>query len=84
VIRALIPRNVPEGASLPGLNRKEMQTLTPEQVKRILKAVEGDRLEALYEVDTVDRGLNEPSATDDVPERRSDSPPPGGITPPDR
>ena len=41
-------------------------------------------LEALYEVDTVDRGLNEPSATDDVPERRSDSPPPGGITPPDR
>ena len=83
MIRALIPRNVPEGASLPGLNRKEMQTLTPEQVKRILKAVEGDRLEALYEVDTVDRGLNEPSTTD-VPERRSDSPPPGGITPPNR
>ena len=55
VIRALIPRNVPEGASLPGLNRKEMQPLTPEQVKRILKAVEGDRLEALYEVDT---GIN--------------------------
>jgi hypothetical protein len=32
-----------------------MQTLTPEQVKRILKALEGDRLEALYEVDT---GIN--------------------------
>jgi hypothetical protein len=46
------PPQRPRGASLPGLNRKEMQTLTPEQVKRILKAVEGDRLEALYEVDT--------------------------------
>ena len=32
-----------------------MQTLTPELVKRILKALEGDRLEALYEVDT---GIN--------------------------
>ena len=36
------------------------------------------------EVDAVGTVLNEPPATDDVPERPSNPPPPGGITPPDR
>jgi hypothetical protein len=66
------------------LNRQETQTLTPKRVKRFLKTLEGDRLEAHYEVDTVEMVLNEPSATDDVPERPSDPPLPGGITPPHR
>jgi hypothetical protein len=35
-------------------------------------------------VDAVGTVLNEPPATDDVPERPSDPPPPDGITPPDR
>jgi integrase len=48
VNRDLIPRNVAEGASLPGLGREEAQYLTPEQVKSLLMAAKGDRLEALY------------------------------------
>ncbi len=36
------------------------------------------------EVDAVGTVLNEPPATDDVMEHRSDPPPPGGITPQDR
>ena len=36
------------------------------------------------EVDAVGTVLNEPPATDDVPERPSDPPPPDGITPPHR
>jgi integrase len=50
VMRGLIPRNVAEGASLPGLGREEAQYLTPEQVKSLLMAAKGDRLEALYVV----------------------------------
>ena len=48
VMRGLIPRNVAEGASLPGLGREEAQYLTPEQVKSLLMAAKGNRLEALY------------------------------------
>jgi integrase len=48
VNRGLVPRNVAEGASLPGLGREETQYLTPEQVKSLLGAAKGDRLEALY------------------------------------
>jgi integrase len=48
VMRGLIPRNVAEGARLPGLGREEAQYLTPEQVKSLLVAAKGDRLEALY------------------------------------
>ena len=36
------------------------------------------------EVDAVGTVLNEPPTTDDVPERPSYPPPPGGIIPPDR
>ncbi len=36
------------------------------------------------EVDAVGTVLNEPPATDNVPQRPSDPPPPGGITPPHR
>jgi integrase len=50
VMRGLIPRNVAEGASLPGLGREEAPYLTPEHVKSLLGAAKGDRLEALYVV----------------------------------
>ena len=48
MVRGLVSRNVAEGASLPRLDRKESKTLTPEEVKRFLKAANGDPLEALY------------------------------------
>ena len=48
VNRGLVPRSVAEGASLPGLGREEARYLTPEQVKSLLGAAKGDRLEALY------------------------------------
>ncbi len=48
VIRGLVPRNVAEGASLPRMGQKEVQTFTPEEVRGFLKAASHDRLEALY------------------------------------
>jgi integrase len=48
MVRGLVLRNVAEGASLPRLDRKEREILTPEEVKRFLKAASGDPLEALY------------------------------------
>jgi integrase len=48
MVRGLVSRSVADGASLPRLDRKETETLTPEEVKRFLKAASGDRLEALY------------------------------------
>ncbi len=44
----LIARNVAKGVKVPQTKRKEIRPLTPEQVKTLLKAVRGDRLEALY------------------------------------
>ena len=44
----LIPRNAAKGVKVPQGRQKEIQPLTPEQVKALLEAASGDRLEALY------------------------------------
>jgi integrase len=44
----LIPRNVAESVEPPKANKKEIEPLDEEQVRGLLKAVEGDELEALY------------------------------------
>ena len=43
-------RNVADLVTPPSRNRREMQTLSPEQVRTFLDAATGDRLEALYVV----------------------------------
>ena len=45
---SLIPRNVTEAVSPPREQKKEIKPLNEEEVKRLLKAVRGDKLEALY------------------------------------
>ncbi len=45
---SLIPRNVTEAVDSPREQKKEIRPLDEDQVKRLLKAVEGDKLEALY------------------------------------
>jgi integrase len=44
----LIPRNVADAVKPPQLHREEIKPLTPQQTKRLLEAVGGDRFEALY------------------------------------
>lgn len=44
----LVNRNVATLVDLPRLNREEVQPLTPDQARELVKAVRGDRLEALY------------------------------------
>ncbi len=44
----LIPRNATEAVKPPQVRREEIRPLTPEQVKMLLDAARGDRLEALY------------------------------------
>ena len=44
----LIPRNVTEAVKAPQVHREEMHPLSPDQVKILLDAARGDRLEALY------------------------------------
>ena len=44
----LIPRNATEAVKPPQVRREEIRPLTPEQVKQLLDAARGDRLEALY------------------------------------
>jgi integrase len=44
----LVARNVCDLVSPPRKVRREMQALTPEQVKRFLEAIKGHRLEALF------------------------------------
>jgi integrase len=44
----LIPRNATEAVKPPQVRREEIHPLTPEQVKVLLGAAHGDRLEALY------------------------------------
>src|SRR5215204_2421852 len=44
----LVPRNVCEDVDRPRLFREEMRPLDRGQARRLLKAAEGDRLEALY------------------------------------
>jgi integrase len=48
VIDGLIPRNATEAVKPPQVRRKEIRPLTPEQVKVLLAAASGDRLEAIY------------------------------------
>jgi integrase len=45
---ALIPQNAAEAVKSPQVRREEMRPLTPAQVKALLEAARGDRLEALY------------------------------------
>jgi len=44
----LIPRNVTEAVKAPRPEKKEIRPLSPEQSRRLLEAVRGDKLEALY------------------------------------
>jgi integrase len=44
----LIPRNATEAVKPPQVRREEIRPLTPEQVKMLIDAASGDRLEALY------------------------------------
>jgi integrase len=44
----LLPRNVADCVDPPKVPRREIRPLSEEQVKRLLKAAEGDKLEALY------------------------------------
>jgi integrase len=44
----LVPRNSTESVRPPQVRREEICPLTPEQVKTLFEAAEGDRLEALY------------------------------------
>jgi integrase len=44
----LIPRNATEAVKPPQMHREEIRPLTPEQVKMLLEAASGDRLEGLY------------------------------------
>src|SRR5919107_280329 len=48
VADGLIPRNVAAGVKLPRISREEIDPLNAEEVRRLLDAVRGDRLESLY------------------------------------
>jgi integrase len=48
VMDGLIPRNATDAVKPPQVRREEMRPLAPEQVKILLEAARGDRLEALY------------------------------------
>jgi integrase len=48
VLWNLIPRNPADAVNRPKPHRQEMQTLSPEQARKLLEAARGDRLEALY------------------------------------
>jgi integrase len=48
VADGLIPRNAADAVKPPQIRREEMRPLTPQQVKLLLEAAHGDRLEALY------------------------------------
>jgi integrase len=54
----LIPRNVTEAVKTPQVHRKEVTPLSPTQVKALLTAASGERLEALYLV-AVHTGLRQ-------------------------
>jgi integrase len=48
VMDGLIPRNVTESVKAPQAHKKEVRPLNPAQIKALLLAAQGDRLEALY------------------------------------
>jgi integrase len=45
---SLVPKNVTDSITPPKSQQKEIRVLTPEEVKRLLKAARGERFEALY------------------------------------
>jgi integrase len=45
---SLLPRNIVDGVDPPKAPKKEIKPLSEEQVKRLLEAAQGDKLEALY------------------------------------
>src|SRR5215211_214802 len=45
---SLVPRNVADSVDHPKAPKREIKPLNEEQVKRLLKAADGDKLEALY------------------------------------
>src|SRR5215217_4144957 len=48
VLDGLVPRNVSEGVKAPQIRKAEIKPLFPTQVRVLLSAARGDRLEALY------------------------------------
>jgi len=54
----LVPRNVADAAQAPRPTKREIRPLTLEQVRELLNAARGDRLEALYAL-AVSAGLRE-------------------------
>ena len=48
VLDGLVPRNVSEGVKAPQFHKEEVKPLSPTQVRILLSAASGDRLEALY------------------------------------
>jgi integrase len=48
VLDGLVPRNVSEGLKAPQVHKEEIKPLSPTQVRALLSAAYGDRLEALY------------------------------------
>src|SRR5215208_2550598 len=48
VMDGLIPRNIADAVKAPQAHKKEVTPLTPTEVKVLLSAASGDRLEALY------------------------------------
>src|SRR5215217_4223927 len=48
VLDGLVPRNVAEGVKAPQVHKEEVRPLSPTQVRALLSAASGDRLEALY------------------------------------
>ena len=58
VMDGLIPRNVTDAVKAPKASKKEVQPLTPEEVRTLLETACGDSLEALY-VLAITTGLRE-------------------------
>ena len=48
VMDGLIPRNVTEAVKAPQAHKKEVKPLSPTEIRALLSAASGDRLEALY------------------------------------
>jgi integrase len=48
VLDGLVPRNVAEGVKAPQVHKEEVKPLSPTQIRALLSAARGDRLEALY------------------------------------
>jgi len=45
---SMVPRNVCEAVDVPQVRREEMRPLSAEQIRELLRAAIGERLEALY------------------------------------